>query len=74
MCVNINEIFQQVRPGADIENSKNLIEDYSLDSFDIMILMEEISKNYNINIGCEDFKMENFISKQAILDMIDRNK
>lgn len=74
MNININEIFQQVRPGADIENSQNLVEDYSLDSFDLMILMEEISKNYSITIGYEDFKMDNFLTKQTILDMIERNK
>lgn len=74
MDINVTKIFQQVRPGADIENSTNLIADYSLDSFDIMILMEEITKNYNIIIGCDDFKMENFLTKQTIQDMIDRNK
>lgn len=74
MNININEIFQQVRPGADIDNSQNLVEDYSLDSFDLMILMEEISKNYSITIGYEDFKMDNFLTKQTILDMIERNR
>ncbi len=72
--MNINEIFLQLRPESDIDNSSNLIEDYSLDSFDLIILVEEISKNYNVNIGYEEFNMENFLTKKTILDMIDRCK
>ncbi len=72
--MDINEIFLQLRPESDIDNSSNLIEDYSLDSFDIVILMEEISKNYNIVIGHEEFNMDNFITKKTILDMVERNK
>lgn len=72
--MDINEIFLQLRPEADIDNSSNLIEDYSLDSFDLIILMEEISKNYNVTIGYEEFNMENFLTKKSILDMIERSK
>lgn len=72
--MDINEIFLQLRPEADIDNSSNLIEDYSLDSFDLIILMEEISKNYNVTIGYEEFNMENFLTKASILDMIERSK
>lgn len=72
--MDINEIFLQLRPESDIDKSDNLIEDYSLDSFDLIILMEEISKNYNITLGHEEFNMDNFITKKSILDMINRNK
>lgn len=72
--MDINEIFLQLRPEADIDNSSNLIEDYSLDSFDLIILMEEISKNYNVTIGYEEFNMDNFLTKKSILDMIERSK
>lgn len=72
--MDINEIFAQVRPEADIDRSNNLVEDYSLDSFDLVILMEEISKNYGIVIGHEEFNMDNFLTKQSILDMVERNK
>lgn len=72
--MDINEIFLQLRPEADIDNSSNLIEDYSLDSFDLIILMEEISKNYNVTIGYEEFNMENFLTKKTILEMIERSK
>lgn len=72
--MDINEIFLQLRPEADIDNSSNLIEDYSLDSFDLIILMEEISKNYNVTIGYEEFNMENFLTKKSILEMIERSK
>lgn len=72
--MDINEIFLQLRPESDIDNSSNLIEDYSLDSFDLIILMEEISKNYNVTIGYEEFNMDNFLTKKSILDMIERSK
>lgn len=72
--MDINEIFLQLRPESDIDNSNNLIEDYSLDSFDLIILMEEISKNYNVTIGYEEFNMENFLTKKTILEMIERSK
>lgn len=72
--MDINEIFLQLRPESDIDNSNNLIEDYSLDSFDLIILMEEISKNYNVTIGYEEFNMDNFLTKKSILDMIERSK
>lgn len=72
--MDINEIFLQLRPESDIDNSNNLIEDYSLDSFDLIILMEEISKNYNVTIGYEEFNIDNFLTKKSILDMIERSK
>ncbi len=69
----LDAIFKKIRPDSNIDFSSNLIEDYLLDSFDIIILIEEISAAYNIIIDQNDINMANFMTKQTILDMIQRN-
>ncbi len=70
----IEEIFEKIRPGADIKNSNDIVSEYSLDSFDIAGLIAEIEEHYNINIAMEDIDMENFRTLKTINDMIERNK
>lgn len=69
----INEIFRQVRPGADVESSSDLVADYALDSLDAAVIIAEIEKRYNISIKIEDINVDNLRTKQTILDMIERN-
>ena len=70
----IEEIFQKIRPGANIKESKDIINDYSLDSFDVAGLIADIEEQYKINIAIEDINVENFRTYQSICDMIERNK
>ena len=37
----IEEIFEKIRPGADIKNSNDIVSEYSLDSFDIAGLIAD---------------------------------
>ena len=70
----IEEIFQKIRPWANIKESKDIINDYSLDSFDVAGLIADIEEQYKINIAIEDINVENFRTYQSICDMIERNK
>lgn len=66
----IYNILKEIRPAADFRNSKNFIEDGLLDSFDIVSLVSAIEEKYKVNIVGESILVENFISAQAIKDLI----
>lgn len=70
----IENIFKKLRPEADINNSVDLVRDYMLDSFDIIKLIAEINKAYSINIRTEFMDINNFRTKESILNIINQHK
>lgn len=70
----LEEIFKKLRPDADINNSSDLVSDYMLDSFDMLTLITEINKVYNIKIKTEYMDINNFKTKESILHMINQHK
>ena len=67
----IIKILESVRPGIDVE-SKALIDDELLDSFDIVTLVSELIDNFNVEISVEDIIPDNFNSVEAINKLIER--
>ncbi len=65
------EILKELRPDIDI-NSKALVEDGILDSFDIVTLVGEISDAFSVSIDVTDIVPENFNSVEAIMKLINK--
>lgn len=63
-------ILQELRPDSDFVVSTDFIEDYLLDSFDIISLTTELEEKYNIQIKTDDIIPENYQSVEAIAGLI----
>lgn len=70
---NIINILKGIRPEIDV-NSKSLVDDGLLDSFDIVTLVSELIDNFDVNISVEDILPENFNSVEAISKLIEGKK
>ena len=64
------EMLNDLRPEFDFHQSDNYIEDGYLDSFDIVALITEIESNFEIKIDGLDIIPDNFISHEAIVNLI----
>lgn len=62
----IVEILSEIRPEFDFTTSVDFIGEGMLDSFDVMILVSELDKNYGISINGTDIVPENFRNIQTI--------
>lgn len=67
------EILKENRP--DIEDLDNalLVEDGLLDSFDIVTLVAEFDKAFNISIDGADITPDNFNTIASIVEMLKKN-
>lgn len=66
----ILEILKTIRPEFDFESSNDFIEDGFLDSFDIVTIVSELEKTFNIIIDGLDVIPENFNTVEAICELI----
>lgn len=70
----IIEVLNEVKPGIDYENEKNLITDEILTSFDIVMLISLLNNKFNINITPMELIPENFENIEAIEKLINSLK
>lgn len=66
------EIMKEILPEVDVEHCTTLIDDYLLESFELMSLVSELNMTYNIKIRPTDLKAENFNSVQAVYALVQR--
>ncbi|WP_434311423.1 phosphopantetheine-binding protein [Hominifimenecus sp. rT4P-3] len=66
------EILEEIRPEADFENCKTLIDDGVLDSFDVMSIISELGDEFEIEIKPADVIPANFNSAEAMWEMVKR--
>ena len=66
------EILQDLHPDVDFETEEHLVDDKSLDSFDIVSLIAEINENFDIAVTAKDILPENFNSARALYALIQR--
>ncbi|MCI8364033.1 MAG: acyl carrier protein [Eubacterium sp.] len=66
----ILEILKSIRPDSDFEASEDFIEDFLLDSFDIINLANDLQTTFGIKINSELIVPENFETIPAIARMI----
>ena len=69
----IFEILAELRPEFDFRDSEDFVMDGLLDSFDIISLVSIIEEKYNIRIDGMDIVPENFVSADAIINMINNS-
>ena len=67
------DILKGIRPNINVE-SKTLVDDGELDSFDIVTLVTEIIDAFNIELNVDDILPENFNSVDAIYKLIESKK
>jgi acyl carrier protein len=58
--------LKAIRPEADFSESSNFIEEGLLDSFDLILLVSALDKNFGISIQGTDIVPENFRNVQTI--------
>lgn len=68
----IYELLKEVRPEVDFEKSDDYLEDGSLDSFDVMSLVELLEDTFDITIDGRDIVEENFKNAQAIRKLVEK--
>lgn len=65
-------ILAQVRPDVDFAESANFFDEGALDSFDLVTLVSELDRAYDISIDGLDIVPENFASIVKIEALIAR--
>ena len=66
----IIEILEKVRPESNFLESKDFISDGLLDSFDMVILLDEIENKFKIRIDGTDVIPNNFSSIKSIVEIV----
>lgn len=66
------EILEEIKPGVDFENEDRLIANSILSSLDIIQIVNELSEEFDVEIGAGDIIPENFNSAEAMWNMIQR--
>ena len=68
----VAEILRKVKPTKDLEGINDIVEGGFLDSFELMLLISELTKEFNVEIGFEEIVPENFNSIDAMGAMVER--
>ncbi len=64
------EILEEIRPDVDFRNTKCLVTDSYIDSFDIVTIISYLEDEYSVEIPVEKMMAENFDSAEAMMEMI----
>ena len=70
----IYEILKATRPEFDFTSSSDFIEAGFLDSFDVVTIISELENEFNIVVDGLDVIPENFVSVDAIEELIGRSR
>lgn len=68
----VDEMIRVLRPEIDASQSDDLFEDGILDSFDLVTLVSELDRAYDISIDGLDIVPENFSSVARIEALLER--
>lgn len=66
----IKEILEKVILDEDFIDSEDLVDDGYLDSFDIVSLVSELNKYFNIKIIIKDIKTDYFKNVDTIVELV----
>ena len=73
MNEKILKILKEIRPEFDFDGVEDFFEDGMLDSFDLVTLVSELDKNFDIHIDGMDIVPENFMNVAAIESLLKKN-
>ena len=66
-------ILNDIRPEFDFNESiKNFIEEGMLDSFDLVVLVNNLDETFEISIDGTDILPENFYNVETISNLLDK--
>lgn len=66
------EILEDIQPGVDYENCKELIDGHYLDSLSIISLIAELEDEFDVTIPAVEIIPANFNSAEAMMEMLQR--
>ncbi len=66
------EILTEIRPEFDFTTSSDFLADGMLDSFDVVMLVSALDKEFGISIAGTDILPENFRTLEAISALLGR--
>ncbi len=66
-------ILKDIRPEFEFESVDNFFDEGLLDSFDLVTLVSELDKFFNIHIDGMDIVAENFMNVEAIENLLKKN-
>ncbi len=70
----ILSILKKVKPTKDLGSLNDIVEGGYIDSFELMLLITDLSEEFGIEIDVEDITPNNFNSVECITNMVDRLK
>lgn len=70
----IIEILHNIRPDVEFSETTRIIEDEYLDSLDVIRLVSELEKSFDISISGNEIVPENFNSVSSIQALINKSK
>ena len=70
----ILELLEDLKPGEIFSESKTLVDDGILDSFDIISLVSMLEEKYSIAVDGLDIIPENFQNVDAIINLVKNSK
>ncbi|SFB16760.1 hypothetical protein SAMN05216249_11163 [Acetitomaculum ruminis DSM 5522] len=66
------EVLNEVKPGVDFSKENDLVERHILSSMEIVMLVSELSEEFDVDIPLPEVVPENFYSAQTIAKLIER--
>ena len=66
------EILEDIKPTIAFKTCTGLIDEWYLDSFDILSIVSELNDAFEIEISPVDIVPDNFNSAQALWNMVER--
>lgn len=74
MKEQVYAILKEIRPEFDFTTSENFIEDGYLDSFDVVTVVDELEKQFDIIVDGLDVLPDNFVTVDAICALINKSE
>ena len=67
-------LLQETRPEADFSSSLDFIADGLLDSFDLIMLINDLEEHFGVSIDGSSIVAKNFVSLDSISSLIEASK
>ncbi len=74
MMEKLLKLLESLKPGVDFKNSKNMIEEGLIDSFDMINIIANINEEFGIDFSVAEIVPENFETVETLYKTIERIK